>query len=77
MSPPTLALPREGRPYFMETDASDGQIGCELKQADEDGVHHPLGYWSRQLKAAEVNYSATEKEVLAESFELLPISAPI
>jgi transposase InsO family protein len=65
ISPPTLALPREGRPYVIETDASDGQIGCVLQQSDDEGEPHPLGYWSRQLNSAEVNYSATEKEALA------------
>ena len=64
-SPPTLSLPREGRPYAIETDASDSQIGCVLQQSDENGIWHPLGYWSRQLNAAEHNYSATEKEALA------------
>ena len=65
MNPPTLSLPREGRPYAIETDASDRQIGCVLQQADDQGVWHPLGYWSRQLNAAECRYSATEKEALA------------
>jgi RNase H-like domain found in reverse transcriptase len=65
ISPPTLSLPREGRPYAIETDASDSQIGCVLQQSDENGIWHPLGYWSRQLNKAEHNYSATEKEALA------------
>jgi hypothetical protein len=56
---------REGRPYAIETDASDAQIGCILQQADGDGVYHPLDYWSRQLNSTELNYSATEKEALA------------
>jgi Reverse transcriptase (RNA-dependent DNA polymerase)/RNase H-like domain found in reverse transcriptase len=62
--PPTLSLPREVRLYAIETDASYTQIGCVLQQADEKGIWHPLWYWSRQLNAAECNYSATEKEAL-------------
>ena len=27
LSPPTLSLPRAGRPYAIETDASDAKIG--------------------------------------------------
>jgi transposase InsO family protein len=65
LTPPTLSLPRAGRPYAIDTDASDGQIGCVLQQKDDEGQYHPLGYWSRQLNAAERNYSATEKEALA------------
>ena len=65
LSPPTLSLPRAGRPYAIETDASEAQIGCVLQQEDEKGIWHPLGYWSRQLNSAERNYSATEKEALA------------
>jgi RNase H-like domain found in reverse transcriptase/Reverse transcriptase (RNA-dependent DNA polymerase) len=65
VSPPTLSLPRDGRQYVIDTDASDQQIGCVLQQADDAGELKPLGYWSRQLNAAEINYSATEKEALA------------
>ena len=65
VSAPTLSLPRDGRQYVIDTDASDQQIGCVLQQPDDEGELHPLGYWSRQLNAAEVNYSTTEKEALA------------
>jgi RNase H-like domain found in reverse transcriptase len=64
MKPPTLSFPREGLRYAIETHASDTPIGCVLQQADEKGIWHPLGYWSRQLNAAECNYSETEKEAI-------------
>jgi hypothetical protein len=64
-SPPVLALPRLKGDLILDTDASDEQLGCCLQQRGEDGHLHPLGYWSRQLNAAERNYSATEKEALA------------
>ena len=62
---PILALPREGYPYTLDTDASDRQLGCCLLQQQEDGTLHPIGYWSRTLTSAERNYSSTEKECLA------------
>jgi hypothetical protein len=65
VSPPTLSLPRDGLQYVIDTDASDQKFGCVLQQADDAGELKPLGYWSRQLKAAEIDYSATEKEALA------------
>ena len=63
---PILALPREGYPYTLDTDASEYQLGCCLLQAQpDDGALHPIGYWSRTLTPAEKNYSSTEKECLA------------
>ncbi|CDF40057.1 unnamed protein product [Chondrus crispus] len=65
ISPPVLKLPRLGRPYSLDTDASDAQLGCTLLQTHEDGHRYPVGYWSRTLSSAECNYSTTEKECLA------------
>lgn len=62
---PILRLPRENLPYSIDTDASDGQIGCALFQTYDDGVRHPIGYWSRTLNKSEKNYSTSEKECLA------------
>lgn len=64
-SAPILTLPRPGRPYRLETDASNYQLGCTLLQEGEDSLWHPVGYWSRKLIAAERHYSTTEKECLA------------
>ena len=65
LSPPVLALPRAEGALWLDTDASDGQLGCCLIQNQPDGKSLPLGYWSRTLNAAERNYSTTEKECLA------------
>ena len=62
---PILALPREGHPYTLDTDASAYQVGCCLLQEQPDGNLLPVGYWSRSLTPAEKNYSSTEKECLA------------
>ena len=65
LSPPVLALPRPTGKLWLDTDASDGQLGTCLLQEQPDGQTLPLGYWSRTLNAAERNYSTTEKECLA------------
>jgi hypothetical protein len=64
-SAPVLALPKLTGEMVLDTDASNEQLGCCLQQRGDDGHLHPLGYWSRQLNPAEVNYSSTEKEALA------------
>jgi RNase H-like domain found in reverse transcriptase/Reverse transcriptase (RNA-dependent DNA polymerase) len=65
LSPPVLALPRAKGQMWLDTEASDGQLGCCLLRLQPDGKPLPLGYWSRTLNAAEKNYSTTEKEYLA------------
>jgi RNase H-like domain found in reverse transcriptase len=65
LSPPILALPRAKGQLWLDTDASDGQLGRCLLKLQPDGKPLPLGYWSRTLNYAEKNYSTTEKECLA------------
>jgi RNase H-like domain found in reverse transcriptase len=65
LASPRLSLPRVERPYAIETDASEAQIGCVLQQEDDQGIWRPLGYWSCQLNSAEKTYSGTEKEAIA------------
>ncbi|XP_060673257.1 uncharacterized protein LOC125420382 [Ziziphus jujuba] len=60
MKDPVLALPDITRPFEVQTDASDFALGGVLLQ---DG--HPVAYESRKLSAAERNYTAQEKEMLA------------
>ena len=64
-SPPVLALPRSGLPYSVDTDASNYQIGAALFQTHDGGERKPIGFWSRTLNSAEVNYGTPEKECLA------------
>ena len=49
----------------LETDASDFAIGAVLSQFDDDGILHPVAFFSRQLLAAEINYDTYDKELLA------------
>ena len=51
-------------PVVLETDASDFALGAVLSQEHPDGVH-PVGFYSRKLKAAELNYDTHDKELLA------------
>ena len=62
---PILRLPDPVRPFSVDTDASNVQIGAALFQEfNDDGVRHPIGFWCNNLNAEERNYSATERECL-------------
>lgn len=65
LSPPILALPKQGLHYSLDTDVSDYQIGEALFKTHPDGFRKPIGFFSRTLAAAERNYSVSEKECLA------------
>jgi RNase H-like domain found in reverse transcriptase len=43
LTPPALALPRAKGHLCLDTDASDGQLGCCLLQDQPDGTPLPLG----------------------------------
>jgi transposase InsO family protein len=59
---------------LLETDASDGVIAGVLSQRatdDENALWQPVGYFSKTLTPAELNYQIHDKEMLAivRSFE--------
>jgi hypothetical protein len=63
---PVLKAYRTERTTIIETDASDFAMGAALVQIDEDTKQElPITYYSRKLKAVEVNYPANEREMLA------------
>lgn len=70
-SDPVLQLPRrpghhEFTPFVVRCDASNVAVaGVLTQQSPEDGKMHPCAFWSRKLRAAEVNYTTTERECLA------------
>ena len=57
---PLLRTPDESKPYDVVTDASDLGLGAVLLQEG-----HPVAFESRKLNSAELNYTVTEKEMLA------------
>ena len=61
---PILKLPEIGKPFIVQTDASDTGIGAVLLQLEDD-VKFPVVYISRKLKPSRANYSVIEKECLA------------
>lgn len=62
---PVLKSPKWGKPFTLESDASNIALSAVLLQADRDGKLHPVSYWSRILNKHEKNYHSTELEALA------------
>jgi hypothetical protein len=57
---PLLRTPDERKPYEVITDPSDYGLGAVLLQEG-----YPIAFESRKLNSAELNYTVTEKEMLA------------
>jgi len=64
-SKPVLAHPDFGKPFIIETDASEEAIGISLHQTNAKNEKHPVAYDGRKLSAAERRYPVHEKELLA------------
>ena len=47
--------------FVLQTDASDRGVGAVLSQRDDDGVDHPVAFYSRKLLPREERYSTIEK----------------
>lgn len=61
---PILACPDFGRPFTIQTDASDTAIAGVLTQ-DVDGREHVISYFSRKLTMSQRSWKAAEKEGVA------------
>ena len=55
-----LCMPEFSQPFEVVADASGYALGAALLQNG-----HPIAFESRKLGKAEINYSATERELLA------------
>ena len=51
------------KPFQVETDASDFAMGAILSQSTDDGILHPVAYYSRKFTALEINYPIYDKEL--------------
>lgn len=65
MSEPVLIAPNFERQFKLNVDASDVAVGGVLFQEDEDGINHPICYFSKKFNKHQRNYSTIEKETLA------------
>ena len=57
--------------FIVECDASNYAIGSVLSQRDKDNDLHLVAYYSRSLLNAEINYTITDKELLAISYSFI------
>ena len=64
-SAPVLLAPDFDKFLKLAVDASDVGIGAVLLQEDNNGIDHPVCYFSKKLNKHQENYSTTEKECLA------------
>ncbi|UYV75023.1 hypothetical protein LAZ67_12002130 [Cordylochernes scorpioides] len=65
ISQPVLYIYDPSKPCHLFTDTSSLGVAGVLKQPDEQGISHPIGYFSRKLHPYEQNYTASEIETLA------------
>ena len=64
-SSPILCYSDFSRPFLLNTDASDSNIGAFLSQIDNEGREHVVAYASRLLSKPEQQYCVTRRELLA------------
>jgi len=63
---PVLTHFNADNPIVVETDASDYTITAIISQiSPEDGDLHPIAFFSKGMKLAELNYEIYDKELLA------------
>ena len=62
---PILAYADYKKPFRLNTDASEKELGAVLYQTQEDGTQRVIAYASRSLSKTERNYDAHKLEFLA------------
>ncbi len=62
---PVLKAPKFDQAFQLQVDASNVGTGAVLLQTSEDGINHPVGFFSRKFNTYQLNYSVIEKEALA------------
>ena len=64
-SAPVLLAPNFDKEFKLAVDASDVGAGSVLLQVDDNGVDHPVCYYSKKFNKHQRNYSTIEKECLS------------
>ncbi|KAJ9541977.1 hypothetical protein OSB04_028483 [Centaurea solstitialis] len=64
---PVVTTPDWSQPFEIMCDASDWAVGAVLGQK-KGKIFHPIYYASKTLNDAQINYTTTEKELLAVVF---------
>ena len=64
-SAPVLLAPSFDKEFKLAIDASDVGAGSVLLQEDDNGVDHPVCYYSKKFNKHQRNYSTVEKECLS------------
>ena len=64
-SAPVLLAPDFDKCFKLAVDAIDVGIGAVLLQEDNNGIDHPVCYFSKKFNKHQKNYSSIEKECLA------------
>ncbi|XP_026398788.1 uncharacterized protein LOC113294618 [Papaver somniferum] len=64
-SPAVMKSPTQGRVLCLYTASSDIVVGALLAQEDDEGIEHPIYYFRRTLRDAELRYPKAEKACLA------------
>ena len=64
ISVPVLKADNFNCRFKLAMDASDIGAGSVLLQEDENGVDHPVCYFSKKFNVSQMNYSTIEKEFL-------------
>ena len=62
---PVLMAPDFSKPFKLAIDASDVGTGAVLMQENEQGIDHPVSFFSKKLNKHQQKYSTVEKETLA------------
>ena len=62
---PVLIVPDFEQAFKIYVDASDLGAGAVLQQEDDQGIDHPVCYFSKKFDKHQKNYSTVEKETLA------------
>ena len=80
-SEPVLLAPNFNKEFKLAVDAIDIDSGGVLLQEDDNGVDHPVCYFSKKFNKHQRNYSTVEKEYLSlilalQHFEVYLTSSP-